>query len=197
MNQKGLILILTVVFSFVCIETSMAIEQKNRLTSEIQALTIEIDQMNSTIDKMNNTIIILTSENAKLVLTVEEKDRAIREFENQVKNLKNTLENTSDFRDLETLKTFLREDKTNEHPYIAGSYTCVNFALDLQKDAYKKGYFLSVQYVTVGLLEQYGWTYQAPRAMTHACNLAYAIKQDAFYIIEPQTDEIAFLSSAH
>jgi len=196
MNQKGLFLILTLVFSLVCIETWIAIEQKNRLTSEIQALTIKIDQMNSTIDSMNNTIIILTSENAKLVLTVEEKDRAIREFESQVKKLKNSLENSSQFPDLQTLKSFLAEDKTNTHAYVKGSYECEEFALDLQKSAYKKGYFLSVQYVTVGFLEQYGWKYQAPRAMTHVCNLAFVIDNNAFYIVEPQTDKIALLSYA-
>jgi len=75
-----------------------------------------------------------------------------------------------------------------------GVYDCEDFALDLQKAAYRQGYFLSVQIVTVQLMEKYyGWEWAYPEAMTHACNLAYIINENSFYIVEPQTDKVAFL----
>ena len=195
----ALVLILIVSFSVAGYDFYV-IEQQS---VKIRVQTVLIENQRIAIGEMNATIIELRSENAKLVITVKQKEEAIREFKDQLSELQiqvydltRALENSSNWPDLDTLKTFLARDQTDTNRYVKGSYECEEFALDLQKAAYKKGYFLSVQYVTVGLLEQYGWEYQAPRAMTHVCNLAFAIKENAFYIVEPQTDEIAFLSYA-
>jgi len=195
----ALVLILIVLASVAGYEFYVIIQQQSLI--EIQSTTIQekevmIQLLTVEIDEMNNSIITLKDQNAKLVLTIEEKDRLIAEFRAEILDLNKALQNSSQWPDKKTLARFLYEDRTDNNQYIKGSYECEEFALDLQKAAYKKGYFLSVQYVTVGLLRQYGWEYQAPRAMTHVCNLAFVIDENAFYIVEPQTDQIAFLSYA-
>lgn len=195
----ALVLILIVSFSIAGYEFYVIQVQDAKIreqTASIQEQKKSIEGQRVIIYGMNETIISLNGQNYEMRLAVEKKDQIIRDFERQVEDLSNALNNSTQWPDLEALKAFLGDDRTDEHPYVKGSYECEEFALDLQKAAYKKGYFLSIQYVTVGLLERYGWEYQAPRTMTHVCNLAFVIKQNAFYIIEPQTDEIAFLAYA-
>jgi len=176
---------------YVIIQQQSLIEIKSTTIQEkevtIQLLTVKIDEM-------NNSIITLKDQNAKLVLTIEEKDRLIGEFRTEILDLNKALQNSSQWPDKKTLARFLYEDRTDNNQYIKGSYECEEFALDLQKAAYRKGYFLSVQIVTAKLMEKYyGWEWSYPKAMTHACNLAFVIDENAFYIVEPQTDQIAFL----
>lgn len=41
-----------------------------------------------------------------------------------------------------------------------------------------------------------GLEYEGLPTDTHACNIAFVINEKAFYIIEPQTDEVVFLCHA-
>jgi len=179
---------------YVIEQQSVEIREQALLIQEHESV---IETQLTVIQQMNGTIVILQSEKEALILTVEEKDRLIDEFKVEVERLKNALQNTSHWPDLRTLKRFLIDDDTDKWTLkrrAEGVYDCEDFALDLQKAAYRQGYFLSVQIVTVQLMEKYyGWEWAYPEAMTHACNLAYIINENSFYIVEPQTDKVAFL----
>ena len=193
MSRKVLYaLVLILIVSFCIAGYEFYVIERQSVAIRMQRALIE--SQSSSIEEMSARILTLESENQELTWTIQTKDQMIEEFRIQVKELESALENASHWPDLKTLKTFLREDRTNQHPYVEGSYECEEFALDLQKAAYKKGFFLSVQYSIV-VLEEQGWRYKKTTE-AHVCNLAFVIDENAFYIVEAQTDGIAFLSYA-
>jgi len=75
---------------------------------------------------------------------------------------------------------FVASDKTYTHPYIAGKYTCANFAIDFQANALKAG--LNCGVVTVFF----------PDETSHDLNCFNTTDKGAVYV-EPQFDQIVSL----
>ena len=105
--------------------------------------------------------------------TALEHQLAVRDSE--LLSLKEELEKAQPrhFSSLEELKTWLANDNTNESLYSPDNFSCIDFALTLQKCALADGYILSTEVLPVG---------------AHWVNAA--VIGDSVYYIEPQEDRI-------
>lgn len=83
------------------------------------------------------------------------------------------------FRNRAELENFLEMDTTDLLDY-RGDFKCLSFAEMLSHRAMESGYRLIVL--------QDAWTYNI--TVRHAYNMAYCTEEDAFYIVEPQSDAI-------
>ncbi len=72
---------------------------------------------------------------------------------------------------------FIFSDKTDGHPYVAGNYTCANFATDFQSNAAKAG--LRCGYVTIFFKDM----------ISHALD-CFNTTDNGIVYVEPQSDEI-------
>ena len=83
-----------------------------------------------------------------------------------------------DFRDptYSEMKQFLRTDTTDKNEYIEGSYTCTDYAADLNNNAMKAGYNVAYTYI------------EYPDGTGHAID-AFQTVDKGLIFIEPQYDE--------
>jgi hypothetical protein len=77
------------------------------------------------------------------------------------------------------LQNWLLLDQTDSLWYNDKTFDCEDFALLLQRNAFKDGYIISCQY-----------QYNDKECYYHILNVAYIPNDNCIYIIEPQTDNI-------
>lgn len=87
--------------------------------------------------------------------------------------------------DIVTIKTFLKQDTTNNHQYIMPNYVCVQFAYDLARNASE--YNITMGGAILGTNSEF------KGLKNHMMNYVYI--NGSIYLIEPQNDQIFKLQS--
>lgn len=94
-----------------------------------------------------------------------------------------------DFSSLTELKLFLLQDPTDLGYYKSNSNDCDDFAVQLSRRAEDKGFKISLQFVSPELYSKY---FDHEVSGNHM--ICSAIVRNKVYFIEPQTDEVEFVS---
>ncbi|KYC46767.1 MAG: hypothetical protein AMQ74_01759 [Candidatus Methanofastidiosum methylothiophilum] len=116
------------------------------------------------------------------VLEANDTDRTVQEEVVEIQGMR-------DFNSLSELKIFLLQDPTDWENYKESTNDCDDFARTLVSRAADKGFIISLQLVSP---EQYHEYFGKTLSGNHM--ICSAIVRNKIYFIEPQTDEVEFVS---
>ncbi len=136
----------------------------------------KVTELESQIVTLNVQITVRQSESETMKAQVKESLRL-----SALERAKGTCPEFRNFRDIYELREFLKNDKTNLIQYVPKDFDCEEFALMLQSNAFKKGFYIYLYSVDKDL---------------HLMNGAIVGEKPTmmFYSIEPQNDEIKAIS---
>lgn len=136
------------------------------------------NQLQSTQQELSDTL----NKNTLLATELENTEAQLEEAQAQAtywETLYSSIKPPRYFESKSELESWLAEDDTDSYTYIPDTFDCDDFAMTLQKHALDDGYIISCEYVP-----GYYWAHM----------LNTAIIGNSLYKIEPQTDEVTFLS---
>jgi len=182
MNRKALyalLLILIVSLTLVGYE-SYIIRQQEAL---IQDQSIKILEQQRLIEQQKAIMILQNGTIVSLNISIQDLKSQLLRSEEEKSSLEASLRKYKPERPtLEQLRIFLRDDRTNEKPYIEGVYVCSDYAIDLRMSARQAGWNLSVVFV---------WWKTRGYEFGHALNAVY-LSDGGLVWIEPEYDMVYF-----
>lgn len=152
--------------------------------TQLRTESTSLLQKNDALHQLN---IDLRNTNAAYIIENTELSNRITILEQKLEDAQNTISycyrvtHPQPFPSLEALFLWLEWDTTNNNQYVEGAYMCIDFAVDVMRNARAEGYLVSIEYDPQG---------------AHMINSAL-VGEDTIVFFEPQTDELLFQISRH
>lgn len=168
-------IILTEIIILVCIST-VTIVELNSLSVDISKLKLEKKDLKCLIQDKNSKIQTVSSQTSSINIQINQIQNNLSNITEELKLLRSgeryTLHDPTYFE----LVSFMTSDKTDKKPYDESSFTCINYAQEVNNNAEEKG--IRCGYVRVNLSGGVG----------HALVVFNTTDRGMVYY-EPQSDE--------